>query len=565
MQIQDNGRRPEAVDARGESVASFRSFAKPSLEVDSDVFAQVFEAIATTPPVQPGSNADNVKPFEKSDAGEVSDLRQVDDEQDEKLGEKSPSTDIAPLPYPIQPVALATGSTTESSFSKNGTESVESSEQSAVAGRTEPGDSVPAFAEKEFTNVETASASASNTASQQVAVAGEDEEIKNIPINGETAGTALSHGEPIDHDQSIDRNDSAEGREQATDPETSVSNLLSEISDENSSRPIDDSANVTPVNNDKQLARASDTSSELRRDTRNQRDRSETSFNESRQDAVNAPQDRESLRSEQQVTSSSQTLPSAAADTGLADASAQASSATVATAIQPTSSAAALTASAGIVAVSGQSSPTTNQGSTATTDLLSISTGTGGRDSLAETSTAGSTGKSRQTDVADRARLVHRIAKAFQKMGADGGHVRLKMHPDELGGVQLEMQVKGRTVTATVTADNEQARQVIQASIADLRQRLESQGLIIERLDVQTRADNGNSDSWSQNSQQSGAGFRDQTSPRDGAWRRQDEIRSGRSGSKTPEFRTERTPLVPISDRTSGSSWVLDRGLDVKL
>jgi flagellar hook-length control protein FliK len=98
--------------------------------------------------------------------------------------------------------------------------------------------------------------------------------------------------------------------------------------------------------------------------------------------------------------------------------------------------------------------------------------GTNSNDSLAEPANSNATTSSRQTEVADRARLVHRISKAFQKMGVDGGHVRLKMHPEELGGVQLEMQVSGRTVRATVTAETEQARQVIQANWPELRQRL---------------------------------------------------------------------------------------------
>lgn len=92
-----------------------------------------------------------------------------------------------------------------------------------------------------------------------------------------------------------------------------------------------------------------------------------------------------------------------------------------------------------------------------------------------------------RTDIADRARLIHRISKAFTKMGVDGGQIRMKMHPETLGGVLLEMRVRGRNVEATVTADNEAARDLLQQQLSELRQRLESQGMLVQRLEVALR------------------------------------------------------------------------------
>ena len=94
-----------------------------------------------------------------------------------------------------------------------------------------------------------------------------------------------------------------------------------------------------------------------------------------------------------------------------------------------------------------------------------------------------------RTDIADRARLIHRISKAFTKMGVDGGQIRMKMHPETLGGVLLEMRVRGRNVEATVTADNEAARGLLQQQLSELRQRLESQGMTVQRLEVALRDD----------------------------------------------------------------------------
>jgi len=100
-----------------------------------------------------------------------------------------------------------------------------------------------------------------------------------------------------------------------------------------------------------------------------------------------------------------------------------------------------------------------------------------------------------RTDIADRARLIHRISKAFTKMGTDGGQIRMKMHPETLGGVLLEMRVRGRTVEATVTADNEAARGLLQQQLSELRQRLESQGMTVQRLEVALRDDSATSGS----------------------------------------------------------------------
>jgi len=138
-----------------------------------------------------------------------------------------------------------------------------------------------------------------------------------------------------------------------------------------------------------------------------------------------------------------------------------------------------------------------------------------------------------KTDIADRARLVHRISKAFTKMGVDGGQIRMKMHPETLGGVLLEMRVQGRTVEATVTADNEAARGLLQQQLSELRQRLESQGMTVQKLEVALRDDSASS----------GTLLGDQ---RGGGFQRHD----GGSGDDTPSRRA--AALGGAGRRTAG-------------
>lgn len=87
--------------------------------------------------------------------------------------------------------------------------------------------------------------------------------------------------------------------------------------------------------------------------------------------------------------------------------------------------------------------------------------------------------------VADRIRLVQRVANAFQRLGMDGGQVRIRLHPAELGGVRLDLQIQGNRLNARVIAETEAARGVLREHLPDLRQRLAEQGIQIERIDVE--------------------------------------------------------------------------------
>jgi len=142
-----------------------------------------------------------------------------------------------------------------------------------------------------------------------------------------------------------------------------------------------------------------------------------------------------------------------------------------------------------------------------------------------------------KTDIADRARLVHRISKAFTKMGVDGGQIRMKMHPETLGGVLLEMRVQGRMVEATVTADNEAARGLLQQQLSELRQRLESQGMIVQKLEVALRDDSASGGTLL--GDQRGGGFqRHEGGSGDDAASRRAAAMSGAAGRRSTDLPT---------------------------
>ena len=85
---------------------------------------------------------------------------------------------------------------------------------------------------------------------------------------------------------------------------------------------------------------------------------------------------------------------------------------------------------------------------------------------------------------ADRMRFVQRVARAFQAAGDNGGQVKLRLSPPELGSLQLNITVKDGAMTAHVQAETANAQNLLLNSLPDLRDRLAQQDIRLERFDV---------------------------------------------------------------------------------
>ena len=150
----------------------------------------------------------------------------------------------------------------------------------------------------------------------------------------------------------------------------------------------------------------------------------------------------------------------------------------------------------------GHGSPATAKGMSASADIHGASQWAS-RPAARTVRSDGST-----SDVVARIKLIQRVSKAFQHLGPDGGSIRIRLAPAELGSVRVEMHVHHRQVRARVVADSEATSSVLREHLPDLRARLESYGLQVERLEVETEtADHGldarqNSDSHWQPPQQ---------------------------------------------------------------
>ncbi len=84
----------------------------------------------------------------------------------------------------------------------------------------------------------------------------------------------------------------------------------------------------------------------------------------------------------------------------------------------------------------------------------------------------------------DRVRFVQRVAKAFQTVGDDGGTVRLRLSPPELGTVKLDVSVKNGSMSAQMETDTTEARDAIIANLPALRERLGEMNIQVEKFDV---------------------------------------------------------------------------------
>jgi flagellar hook-length control protein FliK len=84
----------------------------------------------------------------------------------------------------------------------------------------------------------------------------------------------------------------------------------------------------------------------------------------------------------------------------------------------------------------------------------------------------------------DSARLLGRVARAFVAAQERDSEVRLRLSPPELGSLLLEVHVQDGVLIAQLQTETEAARTAIVDNLAVLRDRLNEQGLRIERFEV---------------------------------------------------------------------------------
>ena len=96
-------------------------------------------------------------------------------------------------------------------------------------------------------------------------------------------------------------------------------------------------------------------------------------------------------------------------------------------------------------------------------------------------------------------RGVYRMVESgiLQNLGQGRRQLTLRLSPPELGSLSVMLQVKNKDVQAVIRTSSDDAGRIVGEQLAQLRQSLESQGLKVSRLEVQTQLkDSPSNQTW---------------------------------------------------------------------
>lgn len=132
---------------------------------------------------------------------------------------------------------------------------------------------------------------------------------------------------------------------------------------------------------------------------------------------------------------------------------------------------------------------------------------------------------------ADQMRLVQRVARAIRVAPQQGGTLRLRLRPPELGALHLEVTIDKGHLSAHLQTENATARHVLLESLPQLRDRLAELGVQIEQFQIDV-------------GQQDSGQMRDHSHEQ--VTRHADAPKDNKPGALTGEAEKETRPVRPI-------------------
>jgi flagellar hook-length control protein FliK len=109
-------------------------------------------------------------------------------------------------------------------------------------------------------------------------------------------------------------------------------------------------------------------------------------------------------------------------------------------------------------------------------------------------------------------KLVQRVLRGFEQLRDGGGQVRLRLHPPELGTLQMTLRIESMQVSARLEVENTVARDALLQNAQTLKDQLAAQGFEVERFEVEIRSEvGGDSTGLEQRSDRRGEDARWQT------------------------------------------------------
>lgn len=87
-----------------------------------------------------------------------------------------------------------------------------------------------------------------------------------------------------------------------------------------------------------------------------------------------------------------------------------------------------------------------------------------------------------------RAKLVQRVSRGFQHLGPNGGQIRMRLSPEALGSVQLQLNIRNGELSGTMVTQTDAASEALREQLPQLRKSLETQGIRLEKIDIETES-----------------------------------------------------------------------------
>jgi flagellar hook-length control protein FliK len=153
--------------------------------------------------------------------------------------------------------------------------------------------------------------------------------------------------------------------------------------------------------------------------------------------------------------------------------------------IQTSSAAIAATANlsnARDLAVTTTASPS-NTTSGAVNASSSINGGQTNTSSTAGPSGSASSGRSTLTPYQEQ-KVLQRVLRGMEQLANGSNQVRLRLHPPELGSLQVTIRIEGQQVAGLIEVEHAAARDALQNNLPQLQARLSDQGLNVQQFEI---------------------------------------------------------------------------------
>lgn len=85
----------------------------------------------------------------------------------------------------------------------------------------------------------------------------------------------------------------------------------------------------------------------------------------------------------------------------------------------------------------------------------------------------------------DAESIMNQIAERVEIVNKEEfSSIQMRLHPENLGNLQLQVKAKEGIITAQITTENESVRQVLEAQVVQLREKLEGAGVRVDAVEV---------------------------------------------------------------------------------